>query len=101
MADKAITKRGQRINLFTGWLGMSVSAYVGLIVLLIVADVWFVLEGWKSDQSKMDILSSEVLMGSVKLTFLTCTISAILALFIAIPISYLLSRYRFWGKSLI
>jgi len=56
MADKAITKRGQRINLFTGWLGMSVSAYVGLIVLLIVADVWFVLEGWKSDQSKMDIL---------------------------------------------
>lgn len=88
-------------GMFEGWLGLSVFTYVGLILVLIVADVWFVLSAWSDDPSRIDILSSDALMESIKLTFLTCTMSAILAILIAIPISYFLSRYRFWGKSLI
>lgn len=94
-------KTTQRLGVFEGWLGLSVGGYVGLILLLIVADVWFVWAAWLSDPSKLQVLNSEVLVDSVKLTFLTCTVSAILAVLVAIPIGYLLSRYRFWGRSLI
>ena len=102
-ATDLTTKRlyGHRKGWFEGWLGLSIGFYVGLIMLLIAADIWFVLAAWKSDPAKMEILRSEVLLDSVKLTFLTCTVSAILAVFIAVPIGYLLSRYRFWGRSLI
>jgi len=94
-------KPTQRLGVFEGWLGLSVGTYVGLILLLIAADVWFVLAAWKADPSKTEILSSDVLLHSVKLTFLTCTVSAILSVLIAIPIGYFLSRYRFWGRALI
>ena len=38
---------------------------------------------------------------SIKLSLVTCTITAILSLWVAIPIGYLLSRYRFPGRNLI
>ena len=94
-------KSTQRLGVFEGWLGLSVGSYVGLILLLIAADVWFVWAAWSADPAKTQILSSEVLLDSIKLTFLTCTVSAILAILIAIPVGYFLSRYRFWGRSLI
>ena len=37
----------------------------------------------------------------MKLTFLSCTISAVLAIIIAVPIGYLLSRYKFFGRSVV
>ena len=86
---------------FEGWLGLSIGTYVVLILLLIAADVWFVAAAWMDDPSKTQLLSSDVLLDSVKLTFLTCTISAILSVIIAVPIGYCLSRYRFWGRSVI
>ena len=38
---------------------------------------------------------------SIKLTLISCTITAILSLWVAIPIGYLMSRHRFWGRNLI
>ncbi len=38
---------------------------------------------------------------SIKLSLISCTISAILSLWVAIPIGYLLSRYQFFGRNLL
>jgi molybdate transport system permease protein len=38
---------------------------------------------------------------SIRLSLITCTITAILSLWVAIPIGYLMSRYRFFGHSLL
>ncbi len=86
---------------FGAWLGMSLFIYIALILLLIVADVWYVLAAYWDNPGGVDMLDWDNLWGSVKLTFLSCTISAILSVFIAVPIGYLLSRYRFWGRSVI
>lgn len=87
---------------FGAWLGMSLFFYLGLIVLLIVADVWYVLAAyWDSPSGVAEMLDWGNLWDSVKLTFLSCTVSAILSVLIAVPIGYLLSRYRFFGRSVI
>jgi molybdate transport system permease protein len=38
---------------------------------------------------------------SIKLTLISCTMTAILSLWVAVPIGYLMSRHRFWGRNLI
>ena len=38
---------------------------------------------------------------SAKLSFVSCTISALLSLWIAVPIGYLMSRFQFRGKNLV
>mgnify|MGYP002623195774 CR=1 FL=1 len=38
---------------------------------------------------------------SIKLSLLSCTITAILSLWVAIPIGYLMSRHRFWGRNFV
>ena len=38
---------------------------------------------------------------SIRLTLISCTITAILSLWVAIPIGYLMSRHEFFGRSLI
>ncbi|MGJ8655475.1 MAG: ABC transporter permease [Akkermansiaceae bacterium] len=87
---------------FGAWLGMSLFVYLGLIVLLIVADVWYVIAAcWGSADGVSQMLDWPNLWDSVKLTFLSCTVSAILSVVVAVPIGYLLSRYRFFGRSVI
>ena len=89
-------------SLFGAWLGTSLFAYLALIILLIVADVWYVLAAyWNSPTGFSEMLNWPNLWESVKLTFLSCTVSAILSVFVAVPIGYLLSRYRFFGRSVV
>lgn len=89
---------------FGAWLGMSLFVYLGLILLLIVADVWYVVAACWGDPDGGGLggmLDWPNLLESVRLTFLSCTVSAILSVIIAVPIGYLLSRYRFFGRSVI
>lgn len=46
-------------------------------------------------------LQSAEIQYSIKLSLFTCTASALLALFLAVPVGYLLSRARFPGKSVL
>lgn len=48
-----------------------------------------------------DALSKPEIRYSIKLTLISCTITAILSLWVAIPIGYLMSRHRFPGHDLI
>jgi len=87
---------------FGAWLTTSLLFYLSLIILLIVADVWYVLAKYlQNPKSFQDLLDWSNLWESVKLTFLSCTISTILSLLIAISVGYLLSRFHFRGKSVI
>lgn len=46
-------------------------------------------------------LQSERTLFSVRLSLLTATLAASLALGLAVPAAYALSRYRFWGRGLV
>lgn len=86
---------------FKGWLGLSVGSYVILIILLVIADVWYVAHEIQKNGQVLELFKQESLWQSVRLSFLSCTISAIISLFVAVPIGYFLSRFRFFGKFLV
>ncbi len=46
-------------------------------------------------------LQQPEIRSSIWLTLISCTISAILSLWVAVPIGYLMSRHDFWGRAFI
>jgi len=72
------------------------SCFILLIVLMLAADVMFTSVG----DFKTALIKPEI-QAALKLTMLTCTASAILSLWVAIPLGYLLSRFRFPGRWII
>ena len=68
--------------------------YAGLIVLLLLADV-----AYTDRESLLDALSSKEIRYSIVLSFVSCSISAVLSLWVSVPIGYLMSRFSFRGKS--
>ncbi len=66
--------------------------YVGFIAALIIADI-----SCLKPEKFAEILRSVDLRYAMRLSLLTTTISAVLALIFAIPVGYALSRYRFPG----
>lgn len=70
--------------------------YVVLILSLLAADAKFVsLEHFKA------ALGSREIQYSIRLSMISCTLTALLSLWFAIPIGYVMSRHRFPGKSLV
>ena len=43
----------------------------------------------------------ETIMAAIRLSLITCTISALLSLLVAVPVGYVLARYRFPGRAII
>lgn len=78
---------------FSGLLGFG-GLYLLLIVSIILANTSYI--SWPDITTAV---SSPEIQSSLKLTFLTCTISAILSLFFAVPIAYSLSRFQFRGRT--
>lgn len=70
--------------------------YVFLIFALLIADAQYV--GWTDIRRALE---SEDIRSSVRLTLITCTITALLSILVAVPTGYLLSRFRFPGKRLV
>jgi len=73
--------------------------YLLLIVSMIAADIRFAsLSGFASFG---EVLADERIRFSIWLSLITCTLSAIFSVWVAVPIGYLMSRYRFFGKNLL
>ena len=71
-------------------------AYIVLIVLMLVA------EGSYSSLAKLqEKLSDRNIQYSIRLSLISCTITTILSLWVAVPIGYLMSRRAFRGKAII
>jgi molybdate transport system permease protein len=76
-----------------GGLGGS---YVLLIVALLAADLAFT-----SPQHFVAALSKPEIQYAIRLTLISCTISALLSIWVATPLGYLLSRFTFRGRWLL
>ncbi len=72
------------------------ACFVLLIVLLLAADLLFT----STQEFKAALMKPEI-QAAFRLTLLSCTIAAILSLWVATPLGYLLSRYDFPGRRLI
>lgn len=71
-------------------------SYVLLIIGLLVADVVYT----KPDQVRRT-LSDPMIRSAIRLSLLSCTITTILAIWVAVPLGYLLARKEFRGKVLV
>ncbi|MEE2617974.1 MAG: molybdenum ABC transporter permease, partial [Candidatus Poribacteria bacterium] len=67
--------------------------YVILILSLLIADA-----SYKTHSHILKYLQSKEIRYAIKLSLISCTMAAILSLWVAIPIGYLMSRYNFHGK---
>ena len=81
-------------------------AYVLLIVLLLLADAAYMLRGsgWHNilfQNPIVDALAKPEIRYSIVLSLISCTLAAILSVFVAVPIGWLLSRLTFKGRRLI
>lgn len=77
-------------------LGVVGGSYVVLIVALLAADASFTSPG-----HLLAALQSKEIRHAVYLSLVSCSITAILSLFVAVPLGYLLSRTDFVGKQLV
>ena len=72
------------------------AAFVLLIVLLLAADLMFT-----SAADFADAVRKPEIRAAFRLTLISCTIAAILSVWIGTPLGYLLSRFRFPGRGLV
>jgi molybdate transport system permease protein len=70
--------------------------YLLLIVAMLAADVSFT-----APRYLIDALQSREIQYSIYLSLISCTITAILSMWVAVPLGYLMSRYDFRFKALI
>jgi len=88
-----MTKGGARLTPFWGGLILVTGLYLAFLVALLGAMAAYTTPGqmWQS-------LQTPEIRYSIGLSLVTCTTSALLALLLAVPVGYLLSRGRFAGK---
>lgn len=90
----ALPHRRRDWPFFAGLIILS-SVYILLIVAMLVADLSFT-----TPHHLLRALASPEIQYSIKLSLITCTLTTLLSLWIAVPTGYLMSRYRFPGKRL-
>jgi molybdate transport system permease protein len=78
-------------------------SYVLLIALLLAADIAYMLRGssWHEivlDSPIIEALGKSEIRFSILLSLISCSLSAVLSLFVAVPIGYLLARTQFFGR---
>ena len=83
------------VPFYSGLLGFA-GLYLLLILSIVLANASYIT--WPDIQAA---IGSDAIQSSLKLTFLTCTISAILSLIFAVPIAYSLSRFHSRGRTLL
>jgi molybdate transport system permease protein len=77
-------------------LGVIGGTYALLIVLLVVADFFYTTPG-----HLLSSLRKPEIQYSIKLTLISCSLTALLSLWVAVPLGYVLSRFNFPGKALL
>lgn len=88
---------GRGSNAVFYWcLGLMGGAYVLLIVAMLVADL-----AYTSPEHFLAALAKPSIRFSIMLSLVSCSITAILSLWVGIPLGYLLSRTQFRGKTIV
>jgi molybdate transport system permease protein len=77
-------------------LGLLGGSYVALIVAMLAADLFFTSPG-----DLVTALASPEIRYAITLSLVSCSLSTLLSLWVAIPMGYLLARTNFPGKTLV
>lgn len=90
-------------KLFYLCMGVIGGSYVLLILLLLVADVAYMLQGSSRQQiiyenPLVQALGTPEIRFSILLSLISCSLSSVISLFVAVPIGYLLARTHFFGR---
>jgi len=95
MSDVPKPRRvGSDAPFFAGMIGLG-AVYVTLVAAMLIADAAFT-----SFDDITDALGQREIQASLWLSLISCTITTVLSLWVAVPIGYLMSRYEFRGKAL-
>jgi len=81
---------------FFAGLAILSGVYLLLIAAMLVADLSFT-----TPRHLLQALASDEIRYSIKLSLVSCTLTTLLSLWVAVPTGYLMSRHRFPGKRLI
>jgi len=81
-------------------LGLTVLLTV-VILVLVAADVVYLLRRGVTAAEFWRTLSSPAVLGGIRMSLLTSTVTLLLVLCFAVPIGYALSRYRFPGRAVL
>jgi len=115
-SDEAAPSRPHRVASdvpFYVIFGVIGGTYVLLIVAMLLADLAYMVEKpagaslWQvvlanlKDNAMVEALRKPEIQHSIRLSLISCTATAILSLWVAIPVGYLLSRHRFFGRNLV
>jgi molybdate transport system permease protein len=81
---------------FLAGLAIIGGLYVFLIVAMVVADASFTSPGhlWRA-------MGSREIQYAVKLSLISCSVTALLSVWVAVPLGYLMSRHPFAGKGVV
>lgn len=95
---------------YVGFILLS-AFYVLMIVAMMGADVWYawrswwpggpIPSNWKFGGPLYEALEVREIRYALKLSLISCCITTILALWVAVPLGYLLSRVNFFGKTFV
>jgi len=77
-------------------MGVMASTYIILILGMMLADLSFTTPG-----HILEALKSEEIQYAIKLSLITCTITMVLSLLVAIPLGYFMARFEFRFKKFI
>ena len=89
--------RGLRVGSDTPFfVGLVVlgSTYVLLLLAMLVADLFYT-----STDHVLAALARPAIRYSLTLSLISCSLTALISLWVAVPIGYLLARHRFWGRN--
>jgi molybdate transport system permease protein len=83
-------------RIFILCLALLGGTYVALIVAMLAADLLFTSPG-----DFIEALRSPEIRYAIRLSLISCTISTLMALWVAVPLGYLLARTTFPGKAIV
>lgn len=83
----------RRFSPFWGSLGVVAGLYLFFLVAMLVATA-----SYTSPDKLVEALGKREIQHSIVLSLITCTVTALLSLLLAVPVGYLLARARFPGK---
>ena len=95
LSEASHHRPGSDAPFFAGFLGVALLYWLGIVALLLAAATY------TTPGALLRSLQTPEVLSSIRLSLLTCTLSAIASLWTAVPIGYLLARFKFPGRSLV
>ena len=92
-----MTISGSSVRFFVA-LSILGGSYAVLILAMLAGDIFFAAD---SDEPFWSTFFTPDFQYALRLTLVTCLVTTVLSLWVDVPLGYLISRTRFWGRPII